>query len=58
MDTVTETYITELLRTFAEKRRAAERAAYELYLALPAGKERTTAQWIYENIRDAARVVV
>ena len=58
MDSVTATYIAALRRTFSEKHKAAEGAAYELYLALPAGKDRNTAQWIYENVRDSARVVV
>ena len=57
MDSVTATYIAALRRTFSEKHKAAERAAYELFAALPAGKERTAAQGVYENVRDSARVV-
>ena len=47
--------IENLRRDFWEKHRAAEKAAYTLFAALPVGPERTKAHDIYEAIRTAPR---
>ena len=51
-----EPSLDELRKAFSDAHRAAEKAAYALFGALPVGPERNRMSEVYENVRTATRV--